>query len=123
MCGDPRELVTLRALDDAVEDEDVAVGLRREDEDILWAWASASVQASYAELHRSALGQPPCTHLEEGLLGVQDLLDPVLISSSLHIQSPATSLEGHGLSYTLSAGRHDKGGLSCVGRTYQAIAS
>lgn len=80
MRRDSRELVTLRALDDAIEDKDVAISLGGEDEDILWAWASARVQASDAEHHHSALGKPPRTHLEEGLLGVQDLLDPVLVS-------------------------------------------
>jgi hypothetical protein len=54
---------------------------------------------------------------------MQDLLDPVLVSSLFHMHSPVASLEGHSLSYTLLAGRHDKGGLSCVRRTYQAIAS
>jgi hypothetical protein len=81
MRGDSRELVTLRALDDAVEDKDVSVSLRGEDEDILWA--SASVQAADGELRHRALESPPRTHLEEGLLGVQDLLDPVLVSSPL----------------------------------------
>jgi hypothetical protein len=47
--GDSRELVTLRALDDAVEDEDIAVRRRREDEDILRALAR--VQAVGMALH------------------------------------------------------------------------
>jgi len=46
---DGRELISLSSLNDTVENEDVSVGLGLEDENVL----------------------------EEGLLGVKDLLDPV----------------------------------------------
>lgn len=91
---DSRELVSLSALDDVVEDQDVSVGLRLEDEDIL------SSQSRSHVLYRHSRGG---SHLVKGLFVVQDLLDPVgeLAMSAIHIQS--LILEGHSLSCSPSA--------------------
>lgn len=62
--GDSREFISLGALDDAIENEDVTVSLRSKDQDILLHQPGSNVKRA-----REA-------HLIQGLLMVEDLLDP-----------------------------------------------
>jgi hypothetical protein len=92
-----RELVTLRDLDGAVKDEDVAVGLRLEDEDILVAGlARRSRDKPQATGQRERWCQQlrdcpdssvlRATNLEERLLVVENLLDPGEVSTEQRLE-------------------------------------